>query len=237
MPVVTAWLFAAAGLALAASHAEQPRPGGRVVGRVVAGVACLSLALLPARVFVSQRALRDGARAFAAGSCDVAVDRALDAVDAFNIRPEPFIVLGYCDVRLGRPALAVRAMQSAVRKIQRTGKGITGWRSHRRLGGEIRVFRCGPRCDTTRGTVFWYAREICWAMSRRTGRDLRPNSTPGPVTAAGAARGLRRPNRRAPTAGAESVRQPCRVAARGECEGGSWHRRPGPSCGHIPHRG
>ena len=51
MPAVTAWLFAAAGLALAALHAEQPRPGGRVVGRVVTGVACLSLALLPARVF------------------------------------------------------------------------------------------------------------------------------------------------------------------------------------------
>jgi len=135
MPAVTAWLFAAAGLALAASHAEQPRPGGRVVGRVVAGVACLSLAVLPARVFVSERALRDGARAFAAGNCDVAVDRALDAVDAFNIRPEPFIVLGYCDVRLGRPALAVRAMQSAVRKDPENWEGHYGLALAQATGG------------------------------------------------------------------------------------------------------
>jgi cytochrome c-type biogenesis protein CcmH/NrfG len=47
----------------------------------------------------------------------------LDAVDAFNIRPEPFIVLGYCDMRLGRPALAVRAMQSAVRKDPENWEG------------------------------------------------------------------------------------------------------------------
>jgi hypothetical protein len=42
------------------------------------------------------------------------VDAALDSNAVLAVRPEPFEILAYCDVRLGRPALARAAMQQAV---------------------------------------------------------------------------------------------------------------------------
>ncbi|HEV2059273.1 MAG TPA: O-antigen ligase family protein [Solirubrobacteraceae bacterium] len=116
MPVVTLWFFAAGGLALAA---RADRAGGAPsgpIGRAVAVAVCIALAVLPVRIFLSERSLRESARAFAAGDCATAVDRALDSAAALRARPEPFIVLGYCNVRLGQNALAVRAMRNAVDK-------------------------------------------------------------------------------------------------------------------------
>ncbi len=151
MPAVTAWLFAAGGLALAGQPEELPAgarvgnggpggrseragagaaagTGGRVVAalrgrrlgrgdgaRIVAALGVLVLLLVPLSLVRSQRALLDAARAFARGDCPVAIDRALAARDALGVRAEPYVVLGVCDVRLGRPELAVRALERAVR--------------------------------------------------------------------------------------------------------------------------
>lgn len=136
MPAVTAWLFAAGGLALAApirspSH-EQIEPGEeqpataavtaatrrvapRDLGRIVAALGVLGVLLVPLSIYRSQGPLLDAARAFARGDCPTAIDRALASRDALGVRSEPYVVLGYCDVRLGRPRLAVRALEQAVR--------------------------------------------------------------------------------------------------------------------------
>ncbi|HEV2771098.1 MAG TPA: O-antigen ligase family protein [Solirubrobacteraceae bacterium] len=134
MPAVTIWLFAAGGLALAA-RAEAPesgaatmkagaaqrgrRVGGRGLGRVLVALGCLMLAVVPARIFLSDGPLRESARAFERGDCAVAVERGLDAVEALASRPEPYAILGYCDVRLGVPLLGVQAMEKAIARDPR----------------------------------------------------------------------------------------------------------------------
>jgi Flp pilus assembly protein TadD len=80
---------------------------------VVAGLGCLLLLAGPVSVAASQRALDGGTRAFKAGDCAVATDRALDSLDALGVRPEPFELLGYCNLRGGREELAVDAFESA----------------------------------------------------------------------------------------------------------------------------
>lgn len=82
--------------------------------RIIVALALLLLAVVPGRIALSAGALMDSATAFARGDCATAVDRALDATGALDVRPEPFAILAYCDVRLGFPELAVRAMKKAV---------------------------------------------------------------------------------------------------------------------------
>jgi hypothetical protein len=83
------------------------------LARVVAGLACLLLAVGPASVAASQRSLDAATRAFKVGDCTRSVDGALDSLGALSVRAEPFELLGYCDLRAGQDALAVRAFQSA----------------------------------------------------------------------------------------------------------------------------
>jgi hypothetical protein len=130
MPAVTVWFFAIGGLALARPVARSDegddtgakRTGGhglRPLVRLLAALGCLLLAVVPARIALSGGALEDSARAFARGDCAAAVDRALGATEALAVRPEPFAILSYCDVRLGVPALAIRAMEKAVARDPR----------------------------------------------------------------------------------------------------------------------
>ncbi|MBA3328040.1 MAG: O-antigen ligase family protein, partial [Solirubrobacterales bacterium] len=115
MPAVTAWVFGAAGLALA----TPPMDGAptRALGRparIVLALGCLAIVVLPARAFLSAGPLRDSALAFERGDCPAAIDAALDSIAALGQRPEPFAILGYCDVRVGAPRLGVRALGNAV---------------------------------------------------------------------------------------------------------------------------
>lgn len=116
MPAVTAWLFAAGGLVLAApaSETEDRAAATGTLARVIASLVILVVAVMPARLFLSERPLRQAARAFAAGDCATAVDRSLDSLSALSSRAEPFALLGFCDVRLGYPDLAIRALENAV---------------------------------------------------------------------------------------------------------------------------
>ena len=139
MPAVTFWFFAAGGLALAAPGTGAAGPRTGTIGRTLAALGCLLLALVPARVFLSEAPLRDSARAFAAGDCATAIDRALDSNARFGLRPEPFIVLGYCDVRIGQTDLALNAMRNAVRKDP------GNWEGHYGLALVQAVARQDPR--------------------------------------------------------------------------------------------
>lgn len=128
MPAVTIWLFAAGGLALAAAvgpsgsaaaDAAVARRGGRGVGRVLVALGLLALAIVPARIFLSQGALEESAQAFRRGDCPAAVDRALAAAEALGSRPEPYLIIGFCDVGLGLPGLGVQAMEKAIAREPR----------------------------------------------------------------------------------------------------------------------
>jgi hypothetical protein len=129
MPAVTLWLFALGGLALGRSPGE-PRALGRPARplRVALGFACAVLAIAPAQIYLSQKALDRGVEAFKAGDCPTAVDEAITSTETLSVRPEPFEILGYCDVRLGRPKLGVRAMAEAVERDP------GDWRFHYGLG-------------------------------------------------------------------------------------------------------
>jgi len=128
MPAVTFWFFAAGGLALSAQ--QSPQHEASVARspewpmRLAVAASCGLLALTPARMYLSDGPLRASARALKRGDCRTAVDRALDSIAAFGVRPEPYILLGYCDLRLGQPRLAVGAMKNAVRLEP------DGWEGH-----------------------------------------------------------------------------------------------------------
>jgi hypothetical protein len=118
MPVVTAWVFAVAGAALAAA------PGGARTGslgqrsRVLAAVLVLVLALTPFQLAFSQSRIDRAADAVKAGDCGTGIDTALQAVDIAPDRAEPYELLAYCNVRLERHDLAE---QQAQRAIERDG--------------------------------------------------------------------------------------------------------------------
>ena len=76
----------------------------------------LAIAITPALIYLSQNHLNRSVRSLDRGDCPAAIDQALAATSVLSLRPEPFEILGYCDVRLGRPQLAVRAMEEAVER-------------------------------------------------------------------------------------------------------------------------
>jgi O-Antigen ligase len=113
MPATTLWLFAAGGIALAApADRVRLRPPGRVP-RVALALGCLVLAVTPALVARSQSKLDEAARAFDDGRCAESIDAALASASALQSRPEPYQLLGYCDVRLGEPELALLNLERA----------------------------------------------------------------------------------------------------------------------------
>jgi hypothetical protein len=116
MPAVTAWFFAAGGLALARERRQEAQGRGRLpnLARLGLALGVLLLAVVPARIALSEARLADSREAFARGDCAGAVDAALASIDILTVRADPYVILGYCDVRLGRNDLAVRAMGAAV---------------------------------------------------------------------------------------------------------------------------
>jgi hypothetical protein len=122
MPAVTFWLFAVGGLAIAgpaaaAQPAEEGARGSLVPGRfarVAVGVGVLALLVTPALMALSQAHLNTAVDAFKRGDCPAAIDAALASTSAVSVRPQPFELMGYCDVRLGQPELAVDLMRNAI---------------------------------------------------------------------------------------------------------------------------
>ncbi|HEX3451671.1 MAG TPA: O-antigen ligase family protein, partial [Solirubrobacteraceae bacterium] len=116
MPVVTLPFFAAAGLAL------SPRGGAlgrRTIGRapriVLAGL-CLAAVVLPVLLIGSQSRLTQAERALYASNCAKADAAANSSIDWLGARPEPYEILGFCDLQRGLPTLAVAQMRRAVRR-------------------------------------------------------------------------------------------------------------------------
>jgi O-Antigen ligase len=131
MPVVTLGFFAAAGLALSprgrsrsslrgdsgSSLRDGPRSGwvpGRGA-RLTLGVLCLAGVVLPVLIIGSQRRLGEAEHALYASNCTAASSAALSSIGWLDVRPEPYEILGFCDVQRGLPRQGVAAMRQAVR--------------------------------------------------------------------------------------------------------------------------
>jgi O-antigen ligase len=115
MPVITLVFFALGGFALAAPldraglvGAPSPR------ARTLLGLGCLLLAVAPAYVWLSQRKLDDAAYSFSQRDCAAAIRAADSSISILGIRPEPYEILGYCDIRRDMPNLALAAINKAI---------------------------------------------------------------------------------------------------------------------------
>lgn len=118
-PGVTAWLFAAGGLALARPVGAPDRrrgAGPRAPVRAVVALTCAGLAVLPAQMAWSQRHLDRSSRAFRAGDCAKALPAAREATAALALRPEPRRIAAICAIRAGDEAQALRQIAGARRR-------------------------------------------------------------------------------------------------------------------------
>jgi hypothetical protein len=113
MPAVTAGVFALGGAALA-THERELMPSFATQGvRIAASLVLLVSAVVPGLVLASQRSLNDSLDALRAGRCGEAIDRASDSISTLEIRPEPYEVVGLCQIRAALPAFAVQAFKHA----------------------------------------------------------------------------------------------------------------------------
>lgn len=115
MPVLTLWLFAVGGLALA----RRPRGGAAtdrssLLPRVVAAACCVVLVVPSVVVTVSEQRLTTSLDAFRRGDCGGAVSSAEGSLAALERRAEPHEVIGYCLASEGRYRPAVASFERAV---------------------------------------------------------------------------------------------------------------------------
>jgi hypothetical protein len=118
MPAVTLWVFAAGGLVLARSADAPPSRWAEAAAslpvRLGSIAAFAALAVVPALVFISQARLDDSLDHFNGRQCPDAIDLARSATSVLGFRPEPYEVMGYCELRLGHAAAGVAAMEKAI---------------------------------------------------------------------------------------------------------------------------
>ncbi|HEY7452988.1 MAG TPA: O-antigen ligase family protein [Thermoleophilaceae bacterium] len=121
MPAVTLWLFALGGAALARPARDasaEPRSARRRAGTLVlrgAGVAlCLVVALLPARLAVSEAHVETAISDMHEGDCQGARAEATRSLDFVAGRAGPHHVIAWCLLREGHPAAAARQLSRAL---------------------------------------------------------------------------------------------------------------------------
>lgn len=177
MPVLTLWLFAASGCALAARRGRLLE--GRTIAwpvRVAVAAACALVALTPASVALSQERLDAAAKAFRDGDCAEAEREARDAISALSSRAEPYELLAYCAARRGEDGIALRRMRQAMEREPGSWKlryglavvrGVAGL-DPRRAARSAR--RLNPLEELTRGGVERFAtdRPRAWMREARS---------------------------------------------------------------------
>lgn len=116
MPVVTLPFFAAAGLALSPRGSSLGRwAHGRAPRIVLAGL-CLAAVALPVLIIGSQSRLTHAERALYTSNCAKAGTAARSSIEWLSARPEPYEILGFCDLQRGQSTLAVAQMRQAVQR-------------------------------------------------------------------------------------------------------------------------
>jgi hypothetical protein len=178
MPALFAWYFGAAGVVLAApAGSARSAPEPRRLTRLVAGLACLLLALTPATVAASQFRLNRSVQAVARGDCTTATDAALSSLDALSVQAEAFEVLGWCDARAGRSTLAIDAMRAARARDPRNWQYAYGLAITQALAGQ------DPRAAAQLALRF----NPLEPLARKLVRDMRSGSVERRRTLAGRA--------------------------------------------------
>ena len=81
--------------------------------RVCVALAVAVVAVTPALMGLSQLRLNHSVAALKRGDCASAIDDGLSSISAIGARPEPWEIVGYCDMLLGSGDLAERAMRNA----------------------------------------------------------------------------------------------------------------------------
>jgi hypothetical protein len=120
MPVVTLIFFSLGGLVLARSAPETAAERSAVerppssFARSMMGIGCLALAVAPTYMWLSQRDLNTATNSYNNGDCRSATRAAVSSISIVGSRPEPYQVLGYCDVFADKPKLAIAAMNKAI---------------------------------------------------------------------------------------------------------------------------
>jgi hypothetical protein len=117
MPAVTIWLFALGGLALSRPLVARRERSAVTISRfprIVAALCVGVLAITPVALALSQAHLETALTAFDANECPTAIGASLDSLGDLGVRPEPYEIIGYCDIRFGEYKLAEEAMESAV---------------------------------------------------------------------------------------------------------------------------
>ena len=120
MPVVTLGFFAVAGLALSSARREGPAWIPTHNTRLTLALVCLATLALPVSLIGSQSRLGDAEHALYASSCAAATPAALSSIGWLDLRPEPYEIVGFCDLRRGLPRLGVAAMRAAVHRDPRS---------------------------------------------------------------------------------------------------------------------
>src|SRR5207248_1783710 len=82
--------------------------------------------------------------AFARDDCKRASKEAFSSIDQLSVRPEPYRILGYCDIEQGRPPQAIAAMRKAVDLSPRN------WESHYGLAIALAAAGRDPRAEIRR---------------------------------------------------------------------------------------
>lgn len=127
VPAVTFWVFALGGASLTVIPARRGRTrlfnrtyaGGLKldawgIARVAASLACFALAVLPARVALSQAQVDRSIASFKVGECPAARRAATQAQSLTPWRAEPYVVLGRCLIDGGDPDSGVEQMRRAL---------------------------------------------------------------------------------------------------------------------------
>jgi O-antigen ligase len=114
MPVITLGFFAVAGAALSPRRGSRPEwvPGHG--SRMILGLLCLGTLVAPVLIIGSQSRLDDAEHALYASNCAKASSSSRSSIGWLDVRPEPYEILGLCDIERGLPRLGVAAMKRAV---------------------------------------------------------------------------------------------------------------------------
>jgi len=110
---VTLGFFAAVGLGLSTRERAGTGWAPSHRARLILGLLCLATVALPVSIVGSQRRLGEAEHALYASNCGAASSAALASIGWLDVRPEPYEIVGFCDLQRGLPRLGLRAMRQA----------------------------------------------------------------------------------------------------------------------------
>jgi hypothetical protein len=87
--------------------------------RVLVGMLAIGALITAVRIAESDRALNASIHAFTGGNCQTAVRDADASISALTSRPQPYAIIGYCEVVSGQPSAGVDALREAVARDPR----------------------------------------------------------------------------------------------------------------------